>query len=162
MYFTGKINIKNIHLIVYDFDGVMTNNKVILSEEGKESVVVHRGDGMAISEIKKLGIPQLILSTEKNPVTQKRAEKLDIPALTGIKDKRKALISYCKKNNADPKKVIYLGNDINDLEAMFEAGYPIAPHDAHDSVKKIAVIVTKKKGGEGVIRELYDILIKGL
>jgi len=89
--------LKIIKLIVYDFDGVFTDNKVILMEDGKEGVVVNRLDGFAISIFKKMGIPQMILSTEENPVVKARSRKLGIPALTCVDDKKKELSSYCRK-----------------------------------------------------------------
>lgn len=153
-----KINIKDIRLIVYDFDGVMTDNRVIVSEDGKESVVVNRSDGLAISRIRRSGVPQLILSTESNPVVKIRAEKLDIPALSGISSKKDALINYCKKNNVELKNTLFVGNEINDLDAMKIVGYPVAPGNACRLVLKTAKFITKANGGEGVIRELLDIL----
>ena len=70
---------KKINLIVYDFDGVMTDNKVFVDQKGREMVQVNRADGLGISEIKKLGIEQIIVSTENNPVVSVRAIKLGIP-----------------------------------------------------------------------------------
>lgn len=151
---------EDISLIVYDFDGVMTNNKVTIDQSGNESVTVNRSDGLAISEIKKLGITQIILSTEKNPVTRKRAEKLDIFCLSGIDDKKKALAEYLSDQKIDKSKVIYIGNDINDLEAMLYVGIPIAPKDAHPKIREIASFITEARGGDGVIREFLDILNK--
>lgn len=154
----AKISINDVDLIAYDFDGVMTDNKVIISESGKEYVVVNRSDGLAISKIKEMGIPQLILSAETNNIVKIRARKLNIPVLSGVKDKKKVIISYCNKKNFDLKKVIFVGNDISDTEVMKIVGYPIAPQDAYKIVKGKAAMITKAKGGEGVIRELYDIL----
>lgn len=70
-----KINIKSIDLIIYDFDGVMTDNRVLINEEGKESVFCNRSDGLAISRIKQIKIPQIIISTETNKVVEVRARK---------------------------------------------------------------------------------------
>ena len=80
-----------IDIIIYDFDGVMTNNKVYVDQNGNETVQVNRADGLGISEIKKLGIEQIIISTEKNPVVVKRAEKLGISCMQGIENKKAAL-----------------------------------------------------------------------
>jgi len=151
-----KIDIRGIQLIVYDFDGVFTDNKVLVFENGKEAIFCNRADGLAVQKIKKLGIPQIILSTEKDLVVKVRAKKLDINVIHNISDKRSILISYCKEKNYDLKKVLYIGNDINDLEVMKTVGYPIAPQDAHKEIKKIAKIVTIRKGGEGVVREILD------
>ena len=149
---------REIELIVYDFDGVMTNNKVTLNELGHESVMVNRSDGLAISELKRMGIPQIILSTEKNRVVQQRAKKLGIPCFNGIQNKKYVLEDYIHQNNINKANVAYLGNDINDLECMLLVGFPIAPADADWKIKKIAKFITKAKGGDGVIREIMNII----
>lgn len=152
-------NIKNVQLIVYDFDGVLTDNKVLFREDGYENVFVNRSDGLAIAMIKKMGIDQIILSTEANKVVKRRADKLGIPAIIGAKDKKEELLIYCDKNNISLKKVIYIGNDINDLEVMKIAGYPICPSDAFKKIKSISIIILSARGGEGVARELLEYLI---
>ena len=149
-----------IRLIVYDFDGVMTNNKVYVDQDGNETVQVNRGDGLGISEIKKLGIEQIIISTEKNPVVMKRAIKLDIKCLQGIENKKEALIDYCENNNFDLQNVAYVGNDINDREVMGIAGKTYCPFDAHKSIQDISDNILRTKGGDGVIRELLDLINK--
>ena len=155
-----KIFLKNIDLIVYDFDGVMTDNKVYLDQDGKETVQVNRGDGLGISEIKKLGIEQIIISTEKNPVVMKRSEKLGIGCMQGIENKKAALIDYCENNNFDLQNVAYVGNDINDKEVMEIAGTTYCPLDAHKSIQDISDNILKTKGGDGVVRELLDLINK--
>jgi len=155
-----KIFFKDIQLIVYDFDGVMTDNTVIVTEDGKEAVVVNRSDGLAVSKIKEKGIPQLIISAETSRVVAARAKKLGISCLSGVRNKKETLISYCRKKNINPKNVLFAGNDINDLDAMIIIGYPVAPKDACREVKKIAIFITKAKGGKGVVRELLDVLEK--
>lgn len=152
------INKKNINLIVYDFDGVMTDNKVLVSENGKESVFCNRSDGLGVSIIKNEGIPQIIISTESNKVMEMRANKLGIPIVYNVSNKKKVLIKYCKKNNYDLKKVVYLGNDVNDIEAMRIVGYPLVPIDAEEEIKKIAKFVIEKRGGDGVIRNFVRYL----
>ena len=147
-----------IKLIVYDFDGVMTNNKVYVDQDGKETVQVNRGDGLGISEIKKLGFKQIIISTEKNLVVTTRAKKLDIYCLQGIENKKDVLMKYCKKNDFDLKNVAYVGNDINDKEAMEFVGYSFCPSDAHVCIKKLSNHILDTKGGNGVIRELLDFI----
>lgn len=151
-----------LELIVYDFDGVMTNNKVYLSQNGNETVQVNRADGLGVSEIKILGIEQIIISTETNPVVTTRANKLGINCLQGVENKKEALKIYCKKNDLDLKNVAYVGNDINDKEAMEIVGHSFCPGDAHNSIKELSNHTLKVKGGEGVVRELYEILKEGL
>lgn len=150
---------QNTRLIVYDFDGVMTNNKIFISEDGKEGVVVNRGDGWGVQQLRKAGFNQIILSTEKNPVVSARAKKLKIVALQGCDDKKKQLAKYCKKNKIQLSHVVYVGNDVNDLPAMKIAGFVIAPADSHRSVLKIADHVTQAPGGSGVVREISDLIL---
>ena len=147
-----------IKLIVYDFDGVMTDNKVYVDQNGREMVQVNRADGLGVSEIKKLGIEQIIISTEKNSVVSARASKLSIPCLQGIENKKDVLMNYCQKNDINLKNVAYVGNDINDKEAMEIVGYSFCPVDAHGSIKKISNHILDTKGGNGVIRELLDFI----
>ena len=150
----------HFELIIYDFDGVMTDNKVYVDQNGREMVQVNRADGLGVAEIKKLGIKQIIISTEKNSVVTARANKLGIYCLQGIEIKKKALIDYCYKNDYKLQNVAYIGNDINDKDAMQNAGITFCPADAHDSIKEIADHVLITKGGHGVIRELLDLIIK--
>ena len=147
-----------IKLVVYDFDGVMTDNKVYIDQNGSEIVQVNRADGLAVAEIKKLGIEQIILSTEVNPVVAQRAMKLQIPYFQGIDNKKDSLIDYCKINDIDIRQVAYVGNDINDKDAMEIVGFTFCPGDAHETIKEISDHVFKRNGGDGVIRELLDLI----
>tara|TARA_Y100000590_G_C15708265_1_gene1009410 strand:- start:1208 stop:1681 length:474 start_codon:yes stop_codon:yes gene_type:complete len=147
--------------IFYDFDGVMTNNKVIIDEKGNEMVEVNRSDGLGVAEIKKLGIEQIILSTETNSVVSSRAVKLGIKCMQGIENKKETLTKYCIKNNIQLDNVAFVGNDINDKDVMKIVKRSFCPADAHSEIKKIASKVLITKGGDGVIRELLDILKKG-
>ncbi len=149
-----------VSLLVYDFDGVLTDNTVYVDQHGTETVRVHRGDGLAISLLKKAGYKQLILSTETNPVVTKRAEKLGIPVIQGSSNKTDTLHTYCKKNNIDLQTILYVGNDINDFNVMQSVKYKICPADAVDSIKDISDVILTTKGGNGVIRDLYDKLVE--
>jgi YrbI family 3-deoxy-D-manno-octulosonate 8-phosphate phosphatase len=155
------IKINDIELIVYDFDGVMTDNHVMVLQDGTEAVFVNRSDGLGVDRIRGLGIDQLILSSEENPVVKARAKKLGLEAIDSCKNKKNVLKNYCEQNNYDLKKVIFIGNDINDLEVMNIVGLPIAPADAYPDIIKTAKLVTKASGGQGVLRELSDILVNG-
>ena len=154
------LNIKDFELIVYDFDGVMTDNKVYVDQDGKEMVQVNRADGLGVSIIKKLGIEQIIISSERNPVVSVRAKKLKIFCINKVDDKKNILLEFCVKNNFSLQNVAYVGNDINDLEVITIVGYSFCPADAHESIKEIADYVLQKSGGNGVIRELSDIFMK--
>lgn len=144
--------------IVFDFDGVMTDNRVIVNEYGEESVIVNRADGLGINAIRQYGIPMMILSTETNKVVVARAQKLKIPVLHGVDDKATILREYCESKNIEMNRVLYVGNDINDFEAMSLVGMKVVPSDAHICVKKIADIILNTPGGGGVVRELADLI----
>lgn len=143
-------------LVVFDFDGVMTNNKVIVSQDGTESVVCDRSDGLGVEMLRKSGVAMLILSKEINPVVSARAKKLKIPVIQGIDDKPSALRKYCVKSKVALKSVLYVGNDLNDLAVMKIVGLSACPADSHPRVKKIANIKLTRNGGEGAVRELVE------
>lgn len=147
---------RDIDLIVYDFDGVMTDNRVIVFQDGTEAVIGNRADGLGVEHFRSLGIPQLILSTETNPVVKARAAKLRLEVIASCKNKKNALKNHCVQNGYDLNKVMYVGNDLNDLEVMKIVGFPVAPADAHPKIKSIAKLITQSKGGEGVVKELSD------
>ena len=149
---------ENIKIIVSDFDGVMTDNRVMIDEMGQETVYVSRADGQAIHMLKDMGINLVIMSTEVNGVVGKRAEKLNVECIQSIKDKKSCLKKYCEERNISLDNVAYVGNDINDLGAMELACVKIVPNDAYEEVKQIADYVTDAKGGYGVIREIAGII----
>lgn len=145
---------EDIRLIVSDFDGVMTDNRVLLSEDGKESVYVSRADGQGVHMLRELGIDLIILSTETNRIVKMRADKLKVDCIQGVSDKARCLTDYCRKRGIPLKNVAYIGNDRNDYEAMKLAGTRIVPQDAYEEVKNISDYVTRASGGYGVIREV--------
>lgn len=153
-----RFNSKDIDLIVYDFDGVMTDNRVIVDENGKESVVCNRSEGLGIEIIKKLDIHQFILSTEINMVVRKRALKLGIDHIKGVYNKYLLLKEYCTVHAYSIEKVMYVGNDINDLEVMEEVRYSVCPADAHDKIKDVSTLILNTRGGYGVVRELAGLI----
>ena len=152
----SKISLNNIEAFVFDFDGVLTNNLVHLSQDGKEWVSCSRADGLAFDVLRKLKIPAYILSTEQNLVVTERAKKLKIQALQGVSDKVKVIKNFSTENRYKLDRVLYVGNDLNDYEAMKLCGYSVCPSDSHNKIKKIADIVLKTQGGKGVVRELLE------
>jgi len=154
---TKKISIENIEAFVFDFDGVMTNNHVNVDQYGKESVVCSRADGLAFNVLDKLDIPSYILSTEKNQVVSARAKKLKINVISGVNDKKEALINLAEKNSFNIKKIFYVGNDINDYYVMKLCGFSACPADSHEKIKSISTVILENNGGNGVIRELLEL-----
>ena len=153
-----KEKIIALELLIFDFDGVMTNNQVLVSELGTEFVICSRGDGMGIKRLLKTGIKICVISTEVNPVVNKRCEKLKIPCKQNIEDKEKAVLDTCTELNVSPDKTLFLGNDINDIPAFNCVGLPVAVADAYPEVVPHTIFQTKKKGGKGAVREICDIV----
>ena len=163
----GRINILgcSIGLLAYDFDGVMTDNSVLVHQDGTESVFCNRGDGLAIAILKRNGIPQIIISTETNKVVKSRAEKLGIPVVHGTINKTAALFDFCKTADIKPGETLFIGNDINDIDVMGNVGIPCCPHDACREIQDISKLIIPASGGRGVIRALLNIILaqnKGL
>lgn len=151
-----------IKLLVLDFDGVMTDNKVYVDENGKETVCCSRQDGLGIENLKKSGVKILVISKEKNRVVSARCKKLRIKSIQGAKDKSKILKQLLKDLNIPPRQVCYLGNDITDMECVKLAGVGCAVRDSHPSLFKVADYVTINKGGNGAVREICDLILAGL
>ncbi|MFB6779795.1 cytidylyltransferase domain-containing protein [Streptomyces sp. NPDC056352] len=145
---------EDIDAVVLDFDGTQTDDRVLIDSDGREIVAVHRGDGLGIAALRRAGLDLLILSTEQNPVVAARADKLKIPVLHGIDRKDLALKQWCDEHGIAPERVLYVGNDVNDLPCFALAGWPVAVASAHDSVRAAARAVTTTPGGFGAIREI--------
>ncbi|MFD9117206.1 cytidylyltransferase domain-containing protein [Streptomyces bottropensis] len=144
----------DIDAVVLDFDGTQTDDRVLIDSEGREFVSVHRGDGLGIAALRRSGLEMLILSSEQNPVVAARARKLKLPVLHGIDRKDLALKQWCEEQGIAPERVLYVGNDVNDLPCFALVGWPVAVGSAHDVVRGAARAVTTVPGGEGAIREI--------
>lgn len=157
----NNFDFSKIKLLVCDFDGVMTDNKVIVREDGIESVICNRGDGLGIEMVKRKGVEVMVISKEKNRVVVARCEKLDIPVLSGINHKLKLLNKEIEKRNLTFDRICYIGNDVNDLECIKRVGIGVAVADSHKTLLDIADVITTFKGGEGAVREVCEWIING-
>ncbi|TXC95825.1 acylneuraminate cytidylyltransferase [Streptomyces sp. ISID311] len=144
----------DIDAVVLDFDGTQTDDRVLIDSDGREIVAVHRGDGLGVAALRKAELKLLILSTETNPVVAARARKLKVPVLHGIDRKDLALKQWCEEAGIAPERVLYVGNDVNDLPCFDLVGWPVAVAGAHDVVRGAARAVTATPGGSGAIREI--------
>jgi len=147
-------------LVVFDFDGVLTDNRVLVFSDGTEAVYCNRGDGIAFGMFRDSGVPTLILSKERNSVVAARARKLDVPCFHAIDDKLQTLTAYCSKRKLSLAEVLYVGNDLNDLAVMHKVGMTACPADSHPEVKKASQFKLKTMGGAGVAREVAERLLK--
>jgi YrbI family 3-deoxy-D-manno-octulosonate 8-phosphate phosphatase len=149
-----------IDLLVFDFDGVLTDNHVYVDELGRETVRCSRADSLGIARLQaRKNIPMLILSTEENPVVGARAAKMNIPAIQSCGDKAAFLKRHAEQKGFALESILYVGNDLNDLEAMRLVGYPVCPSDAHAAIREISRVILSCPGGSGAVRELCDMLL---
>ena len=155
----SRESLQAIKAVVFDFDGVMTDDQVYITETGEEMVMASRSDGMGISALKNAGLKLLILSKERNPVVARRAEKLQIEVIQACDNKLEALTEWLSKNQLPLSQCAYVGNDINDLQCMQAVKLAIAPIDAHPLATQAAHWRLTRAGGKGAIRELSDAII---
>ena len=155
---TFKDKLANIKLAIFDFDGVFTDNKVLVSEDGIESVNCCRSDGIGIARIAKIGIKSYVVSTETNPVVKVRCKKLNLPAIQGVENKKEAIKNLCESLKISLEECLFLGNDINDISALKIVGCPLAVADSYSEINPFVIYKTKKKGGEGAVREICDLI----
>ncbi len=151
-----------VKLIVSDFDGVITDNRVWTDENGRETVAASRSDSMRLRELRERGIEVVILSSEPNPVVRARAEKMGVEAIQGIelRGKGEALKKLLAEKNVDAANVVYIGNDLNDLPCFEIVGWAVAVADAYPEVLRAADYVLTKPGGHGALRELCERVLR--
>jgi N-acylneuraminate cytidylyltransferase len=149
-----------IRLVVFDFDGVFTDNKVVVNQDGTESVVCSREDGLGIARLLGHGIDAAVLSTETNPVVAARCRKLKVSVLQGLSNKGQALRDLASAKGLEIDQVAYVGNDRNDLDCLEIAHVALVPADAHASVRSTADIVLRSRGGHGAVREACELTIR--
>jgi YrbI family 3-deoxy-D-manno-octulosonate 8-phosphate phosphatase len=148
-----------VRALVMDFDGVLTDDRVLVLEDGREGVIANRGDGLGLGRLRETGLPLLILSKEVNPVVSARGRKLKIEVSQGQDDKLTAVTAWLEREGLKASDIAYIGNDINDLPCLEIVGYPLAPADARPEVRAVAKYVTAKPGGFGAVREICDLIL---
>ncbi len=154
--------IPEIKMFLTDCDGCLTDGGMYYSEHGDEQKKFNTRDGMGFALLRNKGIVTGIVTSENVDLNRRRAQKLKLDVLeAGCKDKVVAVKTLCEKYNVSLENVAYIGDDINDLDVIKMVGYGCCPADAMPQVRDAARYVTKAKGGEGVIREITDMIVKG-
>ena len=149
-----------VRFIVFDFDGVLTDNRVLVGQDGSEYVFCSRADGLGLEALTRAGIGVMILSAERNSVVKARADKLKVECVHGCGDKWAELERILASRQIPASAVAYVGNDINDRECLSNVGIPICVADAHPDVKPLAKLMTARPGGYGAVREVCDLIIR--
>jgi len=152
---------KQVKMLVMDFDGVLSDNRVWTDETGKESIAANRSDGLGIEMLQEAGgVEIFVLSREENPVVARRCEKLGIAYKKGVQNKGEALQQLLAERKIYAEEVVFLGNDTNDLPCFPIAGCAVAVADSHPDVLKRADLRLSKRGGYGAVRELCDLILQ--
>jgi N-acylneuraminate cytidylyltransferase len=149
----------DVDALVTDFDGVHTDDTVMVDQLGRETVRVSRSDGHGIARLRAAGIPVLIISAEENPVVGRRAEKLGVECAQGVSEKGAVLRAWAADRGIRLDRIAYLGNDRGDLPALDLVGWPIAVPDAAPEALAAARHVLAQPGGHGAVRELADLIL---
>jgi YrbI family 3-deoxy-D-manno-octulosonate 8-phosphate phosphatase len=151
-----------IKLVICDFDGVITDNRVWTDQDGHETVVASRADSMRVKQMREIGIDVMILSSEVNSVVSARAKKMGVEAVhgVGLQDKGRVMRDILAEKNIQAEEVVFIGNDWNDLPCFEIAGWAVAVADAYPEVLRAADHVLTKAGGHGAARELCDLILK--
>lgn len=156
--------LRRVRMLVLDFDGVMTNNLVMVMQDGSEGVLCNRSDGLGIGMLKSAGVSIAVLSAETNPVVTRRCEKLSIECMQGVKDKLAGLKRLLDMKGINPGEVAYVGNDVNDVPCMdhvtAHGGVAIGVADSHPAVRAHVQGMTRLPGGYGAVREVVDWLLQ--
>ncbi|MDX1951701.1 MAG: 3-deoxy-D-manno-octulosonate 8-phosphate phosphatase [Verrucomicrobiota bacterium] len=155
-----QLLILKLRLIVFDFDGVFTDNSVYVSQDGVEMVRCWRSDGLGLRLLDEVGVRYMVISTEANPVVTLRCKKLKIRCVQGCEDKVSALEQLLKTENISWEQTGYLGNDINDKGCLERVTLPMVVQDAYDAVIPLGKLRTTARGGYGAVREVCDLVHK--
>jgi len=152
---------EKIDLIICDFDGVITDNRVWVDQDGTETVAAYRSDSVRVKDLRAIGVEVLILSSEPNRVVEARARKMGVEAVHGVSlfEKGRAIREILEQKNLKAENVIFVGNDVNDLPCFEIAGWSVAVADAFPEVIRAADFVLSKNGGHGALRELCDLIL---
>jgi len=155
--------VHKIRAVALDVDGVLTDGNFIWGPDGEEFKRFSFLDVMGISLGIKSGLIFALISGEDNPLIDRYARKMGIvDVFKGCKDKAKCLKLFADKYGLKLEEVCFMGDDVNDLSALRIVGLSVSPANAHDSVKKIASMVTNHQGGNGAVRELIDFILSDL
>lgn len=153
--------LQQIRLFATDVDGVLTDGGMYYSESGDEWKKFNTRDGMGIKLLQKAGLITAIVTQERTRLVARRAEKLAIPELhQGVMDKLSVIRDMAERHGISLRQIAYIGDDVNDMEALKVVGFSAAPADGLPQVRKIVDYICRLKGGEGAVRELAEMILQ--
>ncbi len=160
-----KKNIKELFkqtkLLILDVDGVLTKGEIIYDDQGRELKIFNVKDGFGVFLLGSVGIKTVLLSAKNSPILKKRAFDMKVAeVIGGILPKESVLGRITKKYKVKPSQICFIGDDLIDVGMISRVGAGITVADAPPEVKKCASYVTEKKGGEGAVREIVDLILE--
>ena len=152
--------IKKIKILLTDVDGVLTDGGMYYSSKGDVMKKFHARDGMAISLLKKNGIPTILVTKEKTMIVKQCAKIMSVKKLyDGIVKKEQVLEKICQEFNIKPEEIAFIGDDVNDVKLLEKVGLAVMPNDGIKQLRIICDYRCKAHGGEGVLREIADLIL---
>jgi len=151
---------KKIRLVISDVDGVLTDGGMYYTSNGDVMKKFHTRDGMGVTLLRKHKIPTIIVTKEKTKTVKQWAKKMKIGKLyDDVIQKELIFDQICNKFHVRPEQVAYIGDDVNDIKLLKKVGFSAVPYDAIKEVKKVSDYICKVKSGEGVLREVADLIL---
>ena len=155
-----RSKIREIKLVAMDVDGVLTDGGMYYSESGDEIKKFQARDGMGIKLLQGVGIITAFVTSEKTSLVQRRGDRLKVPEIhQGTFEKNNVLYELCTKYNLTMQHVAFIGDDVNDLDALQHVGFSVAPADAVPAVKEVVDYICERNGGAGAVREMSDMIL---
>ncbi|MEW6681586.1 MAG: HAD-IIIA family hydrolase [Nitrospirota bacterium] len=152
---------KGVAFLLLDVDGVLTDGLVTFTSEGHEVKSFHIHDGHGIKQLVRAGVDVGILSGRHSPIVERRATELGILEVhQGAEDKLKVYEKLLARRRLRDQDVAYIGDDVPDLHIMKRVGFAVAVRNGHDAVKRSAHYTTSRRGGDGAVREVCDLLLR--
>lgn len=152
---------KNIKMIAFDVDGVLTNGDITYTDKGDEIKTFNAKDGQGIAMLNNEGYITAIITARTSPIVEKRAKDLGIQHVyMGSKNKKMSMADLVNKCSIDPSEIAYVGDDLPDICVLQEVGLACCPNDAVEEVRSICHFVSSKQGGKGAVREITDLIYK--
>lgn len=156
-----KALLKQVDTFIFDYDGVMTDGKLMLQHDGQPLRTANVKDGFSLQLAVRLGYNVVIISGGISKSVENRFDALKIKdVFLGISNKFEVFEKYVKDKNLNPENVVYMGDDIPDYRVMKKVGVPVCPADAVEEIKDISIYISDKTGGHGCVRDIIEQVMK--
>lgn len=150
-----------IQLVVFDVDGVLTQGEIIYTDEGAEIKAFDVKDGLGLRVASDAGLQLALMTGRSSRVVERRARDFHISdVLQRVGDKAEALRQLAAEKHIPMERIAFMGDDLNDREAIRAAGVSIAPADAAPEIREMADLVTDAPGGRGAAREAIEAILR--